>query len=233
MMGDWVIDRMYAHASRSYPEECCGFIRQTSAGPQAIPVDNVHEMPRRHFKVSPFDFATYGNGALCMYHSHPDGLSRASDGDRQVYEVTGLPQVIVNWPHGHLSLHGELKMPLIGRPFIYGILDCYHLVRSYYAETYGIDLIDYPRPRYGWWEKGLENPFVERYESVGFHEEKDDIQPGDVVLMRLAGSQVANHVGVITEDFKLLNHRLNSFSCELTYDGYYRENTMKVLRYGH
>lgn len=232
MVEDRVISDLYGHANACYPNECCGFIRNTSAGPEAIPVANVHSMPRSHFKISPADYIAYSGGAICMYHSHPNRDPKPSEADRGVMKATELPQLVFNWPHGQLSTCGHARAPLIGRPFIYGLLDCYGLVRSYYAETLGLELTDYVRPRWGWWEGGPDDPFTSWYQHAGFKSVKDGVLPHDVILLRLAGASHPNHAGVITEEGKLLHHRFNGFSCKVTYDGYYRDNTMMVLRYG-
>ena len=229
---DPVVAELYEHIGSSYPNECCGFIRNTTYGPAVIPVKNEHSMPRVGFKISPLDYMAYGGDAICMYHSHPHGEARASEGDIEVYEVTNLPQLVINWPYGQMSMYGVASAPLLGRPFVYGIFDCYALVRTYYMEQYGVELTDYVRPRFGWWELGAEDPFNHYYGHAGFRRVEKDVQPGDLVLLRLAGSVKANHVGVITDNSKMLHHRLNSFSCEVSYDGYYRDNTTAVLRYG-
>jgi cell wall-associated NlpC family hydrolase len=58
----------------------------------------------------------------------------------------------VSWPEGDLrTINPRGELPLLERPFVLGVYDCWGLVMSYYRQTYGIELPDY-RVDYPWWE---------------------------------------------------------------------------------
>ena len=70
-----------------------------------------------------------------------------SQADRVACEATALPWFIVSFPSGHWT---ELRpqgyaAPLVGREWSHGVLDCYSLIRDWYAQERGIDLPDFPR----------------------------------------------------------------------------------------
>jgi cell wall-associated NlpC family hydrolase len=178
-----------------------------------------------------------------------------SEADRVACEASGLPWFIVAVAKddaGEVAA-GELvgfapegyAAQLLGRPFAHGVLDCYSLVRDWYARERGITLPDFHRDD-GWWEAGKSGDlYMDHYAEAGFRPlaSSEAIAPGDVVLMQIRSDR-ANHAGVfigtqaLTEAPDLfpvpdamLHHLYGRDSERVVYGGYWREATRLVLRY--
>jgi len=121
------------------------------------------------------------------------------------------------------------QAPLIGRSFVYGVLDCYTLVLDYYQRELGITLPYYVRDdAYGWWERG-QNLYAERFAEAGFMAVNTP-QPGDVILMQVQ-SDVANHAAVYLGDGVILHHLVKQLSRRDQYGGYWQKHTAHILRH--
>lgn len=109
--------------------------------------------------------------------------------------------------------------PLLGRPFIHGIWDCYSLVRDAFqlgAEQMraqnisqawalpSVSLPDVPRSD-GWWEDG-KDLYMDWMKPAGFVEiDAEQARPGDGFLMKLRSTKL-NHAGVLVSDNEILHH---------------------------
>ncbi|MNI72326.1 NlpC/P60 family protein [compost metagenome] len=125
------------------------------------------------------------------------------------------------------------------------MLDCYSLVRDWYARERGIVLPDFQRED-GWWDAGKSaNLYMDHYAEAGFRPlaSSEQMAPGDVVLMQIRSDR-ANHSGVFIgaqplieapELFPvpdaMLHHLYGRDSERVVYGGYWREATRLVLRY--
>ncbi len=108
---DNFIESMKAHASRTYPEECCGILLGKSEGGEKIvydvlKIDNSSEQQRnRRFIITPEDYQNAeaeagkkGLDVLGFYHSHPDHPARPSQFDLEhafpswSYVIIGVDQ---------------------------------------------------------------------------------------------------------------------------------------------
>jgi proteasome lid subunit RPN8/RPN11 len=219
---------IYAHAAAAYPEECCGIV---AANGSVVRLQNISPDPCNGFSVSPEDFIKYSGGALFMYHSHPGRLAVASDADIACQARMRLPLMIVSWPKGDIRMIGDPceGKPLEGRQFIYGVYDCYSLVRDFYAREYAMVLPTVTRPRFGWWEREGMDPFTEELASAPLVE-VDTPEQGDMLLIRIAGAKSINHAGVCMGDGSILHHKLLSLSCRSEYDSSLRNATTRILR---
>ena len=104
----------------------------------------------------------------------------------------------------------ENTYDLLGRPFVYGIYDCFTILKDYY-ETHGINIYPY---EYEWefWEKG-KNLYLENFEKEGFKKVTDgSLQTNDLILMAL-NSEITNHAGIYVGRGKMLHHAPNRLSC--------------------
>lgn len=120
---------------------------------------------------------------------------------------------------------------LLGLKFEFGFQDCYSLIRSFYADNFGIILPNYARPT-DFWERGMEM-YKDRYLKNGFRlldVHPSEYQPGDVFLMSI-NSPVANHAGVMVENGRLLHHIFGQLSNVTPYKGTWRNNTVGVFRH--
>jgi proteasome lid subunit RPN8/RPN11 len=89
-------ERIRAHATQSYPYECCGAMLGAEANEERevqdlVPLDNQRQdSPRNRFLVRPEDVIRVDKAArerglevLGWYHSHPDAPARPSEFDRE------------------------------------------------------------------------------------------------------------------------------------------------------
>ncbi|PHM45224.1 peptidase P60 [Xenorhabdus miraniensis] len=118
--------------------------------------------------------------------------------------------------------------PLLGRPFVHGIWDCFSIVRDWYQLERGIEIPNFARSD-GWWNRG-ENLYLKNYASAGFVECSDELQVGDVIIMQVQANE-PNHAGVYIGEGLMLHHMYGQLSNRVPYDGYWQERTIKILRY--
>ena len=182
-------------------------------------------------------------------------LAAPSEADRVACEASGLPWYIVAVEKSENGdvVAGEIRgfapegyrAPLLGRQFAHGVLDCYTLVRDWYARERDIVLPDFSRDD-GWWEPGKPGDlYMDHYAEAGFRPLRADeaLGPGDVVLMQVRSDR-ANHAGVFLGDEPLaeapglhplpdamLHHLYGRDSERVVYGGFWRESTRAVLRY--
>ena len=229
---DEIISEIMKHAEEVQPNECCGFVMERDGVKRYVRCENKAEGAHR-FVISTEDYVdAVDSGELKMIaHSHVYEPATPSDGDRVGIETTDLPWLIVNWPTGAYTITepSGYVAPLIGREFQEGVLDCYALVRDYFAQELTISLPDYVRPE-GWVESGR-SILLENFAAFGFKETSmDDLQPNDCFLMQV-GAQIPNHCAVYVGDGMILHHVSGRLSGKDVYGQFWRRATTHVLRY--
>ena len=231
-MDDSIIAAVRAHAAREAPRECCGVVTVERGRRRYRPCRNIAGEDRE-FEIHAEDWAAAEDAGeiVAVCHSHPFLSPEPSDADRTMCETTGLPWLIVNHPLGHFV---ELQpsgwqAPLVGRPFHHGVLDCYTLVRDFYARELGIDLPDFRRPD-RWWEQGGDL-YRDNFVRAGFYPvEMSALARGDMIVMRV-GSKVPNHAGVYLGDQVILHHVMDRLSSRDVYGGFWLLNTTHCMRH--
>lgn len=216
------------HARSVYPRESCGLL----VDGRYLPCRNLSD-GGDHFVMDPRDYArAEAIGVIeAVVHSHPDAPAHPSAADRVACEQTGVPWHIIGLPSGVWSGCSPCgyAAPLIGRPFYHGVLDCYSLIRDWYARERGITLRDFERPD-GWWDHGA-NLYVDHFRDAGFvRVAADEIEPGGVILMQIH-SPVPNHGAVYLGDGVILHHLCRRLSSREVYGGYWRKHSTHWLRY--
>lgn len=223
-----------AHAGREYPHESCGLVVSRRGRAVYLPCRNLAENPGQQFELDPECYAGAEDSGqiVAIVHSHVDVPPVPSQADRVGCEASGLPWVIVNaktgaWtrfePEGYVA-------PLLGREFVHGVLDCYSLVRDYYARECGIALADYPRG-WQWWDGG-QDLYRENFEREGFARiPLEDLKAHDALLLHLQ-SDVPNHAAVYLGNGQIMHHVFGRLSTRDVYGGYWRKATHCALRHG-
>ncbi|HYG07646.1 MAG TPA: C40 family peptidase [Stenotrophomonas sp.] len=231
---------IHAHAVAEYPRECCGLIVAVGEGETYVPCRNVAATPSEHFRLPGEDYAIAEDSGqvLALVHSHPNAPATPSDADRVQCEASGLTWHIVSV--GQVDGKPEcgdvrtiepcgFEAPLVGRQFAHGVLDCYTLVRDFYARELGIQLSQYERED-DWWLKGQQLYSMDRLRAEGFAPVADDLRRGDLILMQIR-STVPNHAGVYLGDGLMLHHLHGRLSERVPYGGYWAERTCYIVRH--
>ena len=222
-----------AHAKAEDPREICGLIHVVKGRRRYYPCRNIAATPDEHFILDPADYAAAEDKGeiVAVVHSHPVTRPEPSPADRIACNNTGLPWVIVNPKTEQWGgcVPADFELPYVGREFVFGVVDCYSLVRDWYEREWGLKLDDFDR-RDCFWERG-ENLYVENYRSQGFHQVPfEELRHGDAILMQL-GANLPNHAAVYLGDQQILHHVQGRLSSRDIYGGYYVKSTAMVLRH--
>lgn len=225
-------EEAYQWAKSQMPKEACGVVIIEKGKEVFIPCRNDSPI-NDAFVMNPDDYANAEDRGeiVRIVHSHVFLSPEPSDTDLVSCEVVGLPWSIVSVPNGiwkDINPSGY-KAPLVGRQWCHGLLDCYSLIRDWYSQELGIELVDFERD-FEWWNKG-QNLYVENFKTAGFFEvDLENVQKHDVLLMQVA-SPVVNHGAVYLGDDLILHHLHRRLSSRDVFAGYWRRNTVKVLRH--
>jgi proteasome lid subunit RPN8/RPN11 len=220
-----------AHARADYPREAVGLIVSVRGKPRYVPCRNQSAEPDR-FILHPDDYMSAEDlgDIVVVVHSHPDAGPEPSMHDLASHAASMLAWWIVGLKDGAatwLELPATGEMPLEGRVFAHGAIDCYTLIRDYYRQERSIELLDFYRPD-DWWHNGGDL-YVENFAKAGFVETSTPSN-GDVVLMAI-GSAAPCHGAIWLDGDVLLHHLYGRLSCREVYGAAYRERTTHFLTY--
>ena len=200
-----------AHAKADAPNEACGLLVCIKGRERYIACKNVSTVPKDQFIIEPSDWAKAEElgDVLAVVHSHPILSPEPSGADKTACEATNLPWYICN-PQTEAWVRLDpsgWKAPLIGRQYVYGVHDCWSLVRDYYLEK-GIFLRDWERPVNP--EDFRLNPKFEKcYIETGFRDllPDENLEDGDSILFAINSSGL-NHMGVFLGDGQMILHHI-------------------------
>ena len=223
-----------AHAKDQDPDESCGLLLNIRGKERYYPCRNLSAQSDEYFILDPEDYIKGSNlGTItAIIHSHPDTPPVASQADKMSCEQSKLPWHIVNpktetW--GYYEPCGY-KAPLLGRPWVWAVTDCWSLIVDWYKEERGIELLDYERPTRI--EEFTDDPVFERCAwRTGFRQlrPEEKLQSGDVLLMSMLDSTL-NHVSIFLGD-EVLHHLTDRLSCREPYNPWLLKCTGGRYRY--
>ena len=227
-------DVALAHAKEQDPKESCGLLLDIKGKEKYFPCKNLSTYSQQCFIIDPDDYikAEESGNILAVIHSHPITPPIASQADKISCENSELPWHIVNpkteqW--GYYEPTGY-KPPLIGMHWVWGITDCWALVRDWYKETKGIILRDWDRPTTP--EEFIADPMFERCAwRTGFRQlrPEEKLQNGDLLYMSIMATGL-NHVAIFL-DGDVLHHLADRISCKEPYNEWLLKCTGMRLRY--
>ena len=231
-LGRQALEDAKAHARAEFPKESCGFITSSYKGQPSLYMAcvNRHETPETHFKIEDprFDRAVISGGVTAVVHSHPNGPVHPSHADMQQQIASNLPWIIISLNEEVIgetvAWGGNLPIcPVISRPFLHGILDCYAMIRDVYRlgrEELLKQGVHWPfepilLPEFArednWWAKG-EDMYVANFEKAGFKViNRTEAQAGDVFLLAIGNRDKnphdrINHGGLLLQHDHVLQH---------------------------
>lgn len=225
------------HAIAEYPREACGLVAVVRGKQRYLPCRNMAESYAENFVLHPEDYAKAEElgEIMAVVHSHPDMPNRPSEADKVMCGRGDVPWFIVG-----VNKQGDTtdiarydpegyEAPLVGRQFAHGVLDCYTLIRDYYARELDITLPDFERAD-NWWNKG-EDLYMEHFRDAGFEPIKGAISKHDVILMQIRSPKV-NHGAVFLGDPDImLHHMYGRLSSRDVYGGWFQEATRVIIRH--
>ena len=222
------------HAKVEDPKECVGLLLNIRGKEKYFPCRNLSMTAHQCFIIDPEDYVKADNtGEIkAIVQSHPVTPPFPSEADKLSCEQSKLPWHIVNpkteqW--GYCEPCGY-KPPLKGRPWVWGVTDCWSLVRDFYKEEKNIELLDYERPVTP--QEFNDVPLFERYaERTGFKEldPNETLKNGDILLMSIMYNTL-NHVAIFL-DGDVLHHLTDRLSCKEPYSAWLQKCTGKRYRY--
>lgn len=219
-----------AEAIQKPTEEICGFVLESG---QVVSVENIHEDKEFNFRIAPESIIKYEEkGIKGIWHTHTKDPN-FSPTDQVVMRGDTLPWAVYCIATNTFTEADFSKpAPLLGRPFIYGIWDCYALVRDYLNEA-GIELPQWPRGDYGEWELSDFREFDENWSNYNVKPVYNkDYQQYDIVCMNLGPfNGHIDHVGVFTDQGRtVLHHPANRLSKKHKWGQWMAQRTILVLR---
>ena len=227
-------DKALAHAKEEDPKESVGLLINIRGKEKYYPCRNLSMTAHQCFILDPEDYvaATNLGEVSAIVHSHPINPPTPSQADKIGCENSNLPWHIVNpqteeW--GYLEPCGY-KPPILGRQWVWGITDCWSLVRDWYKEELGISLRDWQRPTT--LEDFNKDPMFERCAwRTGFRELRSDekLKNGDLLFMSILSNNL-NHVAIFING-DVLHHLTDRLSCREPYSEWLLKCTGKRLRY--
>lgn len=227
-----IISAILTHAAAEYPRECCGVVVQSGRRQRYVRCRNLAPEPTEQFSLAPADYAAAEDSGtiVAIVHSHPDATTQPSQLDLAQCDLSQLPWIIASWPEGDIRevIPREGVKPLLERPFVHGIWDCYAIVRDWYQLERGIALPDFTRTD-GWWNRG-ENLYMAHYAEAGFVPASGELLVGDVIVMQVQAPE-PNHAAVYLGDGIMIHHMYGQLSNRGSYGGYWQERTITVLRF--
>lgn len=219
-----------SYAESAYPGEACGFILSNAS---VVECENTSDATDE-FTISAEDTARYLDDAIACWHSHAN-YSGFSPADVKACKALNLPYVVWNCGGSECFwLDPRQSAGLIGRPWNYGVYDCYSAVRDWYSQQMGVEMGDYPRQYEGEWSSRGFTYFEDNFAAEGFTKLPPgaDLIRGDVILFRIRNQDSCNHVAVVEDPAAnlLYQHLVGRLSGTTAYSGYFRENSYMVVR---
>lgn len=232
-----------AEAELRYPEEACGLVVKVGKKQTFVPCANSANTPLTEFRIAVDEYhrASDVGEVIAVWHSHPNKTATPSMADVIECENSELPwfingiayadEVGFSFTETHLLEPEGFELEYKGRPYHYGLIDCYTIMFDYYKREFGIELdrlADARETRF--WE--FNNPVMEEsYPKLGLERVyNEEPVKGDVFLIQ-TGGQVANHVAIYLGNDMILHHCENRLSGESVYGGYWHKHTVAHLRH--
>lgn len=212
--------------------ECCGLLLEDG---DVYPCENQSQSPSQSFSINTKLYASLEKkkGVAAIFHSHVNGNPNFSAADVDLVNRTGKILILYDVTRNEFSaIDPSGKTSLIGRDFVYGIHDCFSLVRDYYMQERGIELPNYPRSSdEPVWDKSEWDWIDKEYKRVGFVEVGQP-EVGDVIAMSIGSNAPGiNHLAIYLGDDRFIHQTYGRKSKIDVWGSPWIQYTIKFLRY--
>ena len=227
----------------AYPNEACGIVVADGKKQRVVQIENSATDPRNNFlmRQEAVEEARGAKEVVGVWHTHVDESPKPSPSDIAGCEASGVPWYIVSvrkmadetmdFSDVEVVKPSGAQVDYLDRPYVYGVHDCWTLVRDFYLREFGVELCNLGRTD-GFIVDGksvLDNRDI--WEQEGFYKiQEHELQRGDIVLFGTDGTGCSNHVGVYTGDDLILHHAQDRLSCRDVYYGFWQKNAIHFLR---
>tara|TARA_B100001057_G_scaffold442549_1_gene478021 strand:+ start:227 stop:931 length:705 start_codon:yes stop_codon:yes gene_type:complete len=222
------------HSKQCYPEEACGLVYIFKGKTKYKPCKNISINPKDTFIIDPLEYAEIFDKAsiIGVFHSHPNEQPYPTSADKAICEKYKYKWHIysVDFNKWYSFEPSGYKAPLVGREYVFGIHDCWSLIRDHF-ENLNIKLRDWDRPINP--KDFCDNPYFENcFVKTGFRELKPDegLKENDCILFSL-NSTGLNHIGVLLKNQMILHHIEGRVSSKDFYGEWLMKCTGKRIRY--
>lgn len=205
------------HAVKAFPNEAVGIVHKG----KYTRLTNRHCDPLNHFAISieEINKVTDYDAVEAVIHSHNTELHSPSPSyaDMKSQLAHGKPwgiQLVNSNGAGNIVWWGPgvPVLPFEGRPYIFGVLDCYTIVRDYFKTKHNITLRDYAREDYYWEQKNPVDMYSNHVREEGFVKvDRADMRPGDLLLVKI-NCNIPNHAIIYLGGDSGLHHPTGTIS---------------------
>ena len=233
-------------AEQAFPFEACGLIAAKGRKTHLISCENISDDPRNNFQISHLKWnevvEELGMEVVGVWHSHVNEPAMPSVADKMGCELTALPWFITAIYQNEVGVFTHTAPELLtpegftldyeGRPYVFGVMDCYSIVREYLKREHDIALDFKGECRIPDWVKKGHNFFVDNYAEQGFERLSSGVEPkpGDLFLIQVT-SRHPDHIAVYVGDDMILHHQHGRLSCKTVYGGFWHARTTHHLRH--
>lgn len=188
------------------PNESCGLLFQNNGKIDFFPCKNISKDKNKFFSLDPYDYLKVSRlgDIIGLVHSQQSG--QPSELDLLISKVHNIKSYIYSLDYDKFIECGNSKLErYIGRPFEYGVNDCFSIVRDYYKNEYDIFINDYKRKE-GWFE---ENPTIilDNFKKEGFIKvDVKNLNKGDLLLSNYKENDRPRHFMIYLGQNEILHH---------------------------
>lgn len=232
-------------AAEEYPKEACGVLTKKGKKIVAVRCVNTSHDPENRFVISSAEYRHHldTGGVYGIWHSHTDEPPTPSPTDVAACNSTAVDWFVISVSKNDLNelcfsdlvylAPSHVNEAYVERSYIYGVKDCFTLVRDWYKHEFDIDINfraeGYPEIA-DWQNRGM-NILVDSYKQAGFVRLSDEVaEIGDIFLIQM--SATTDHIAIYVGDDKILHHCIGRLSTTDTYGGgYWQKHTTHRLRH--
>lgn len=208
-------------AHRTPDVEICGYIYYTPDNKLHLyPGRNIAINPYDQFEIDPVDYIQCDNMGVIVgvYHSHPGSEETFSEADIEYIQEIGVPLYLYTVGTGKWQeyIPPTHEIDLVGLPFIWGLYDCYSIIRNGLRQRCGVFIGDYDRiETFGRDESSkslvLDHLALEGGQVIG-HGRKDInlLRPNDIIIFNSRALPI--HFGLYEGNSMFIHHPENVLS---------------------